>query len=158
MSKREPDHYKVRLQSTDLTQKTPNYKHSARIFIHQAEFLTSGFTSGCVCAVEIGSVRKEGVAWLQRDKNVGKGIVTISRAFQRAAGLKLEDVVKVTPVAGGSDVPDAAAVVARPVSGDVSLLSGREHDRWEFELERRLGEYLYPQTNLVHLPELTDRS
>ena len=139
MSKKEPDHYKVRLQSTDLTQKTPNYKHSARILIHQAEFLTSGFTSGCVCAVETGPVRREAVAWLQRDKNVGKGIITISRAFQKAAGLKLEDVVKVTPVPGGSDVPDAGAVVARPVVGDVSSLSGRERDRWEFELERRLG-------------------
>ncbi|RYP72712.1 hypothetical protein DL771_004048 [Monosporascus sp. 5C6A] len=135
MSNREPEHYKVRLQSTDLTQKTPNYKHSARIFIHPADFLTFGFTSGCICNVEIGPVRREAIAWPQRDKNVGKGIVTVSRAFQRAAGLKLEDVVRVTPA---GDVPGAASIIARPTAGDTSSLVGRERERWEFELERRL--------------------
>lgn len=140
MSKKELDRYKVRLQSTDLTQKTPNYKHSARVFIHAADFHTSGFSSGGLCVVETGSVRREAVTWLQRDKNIGKGIVTVSRAFQRAAGLTLEDVIRVTPVIGGSDVPDAGAIVARPVSGDLPSLAGRELERWEFELERRLGE------------------
>ncbi|RYP03070.1 hypothetical protein DL764_005419 [Monosporascus ibericus] len=135
MSRREPDLYKVRLQPTDLTQKTPNYKHSARIFIHPAEFVTFGFTSGCLCNVEIGPVRREAIAWLQPDRNVGKGIVTVSRAFQRAAGLKLEDVVRVTPA---GDVPCAASVIARPSAGDISSLVGKEHQRWEFELERRL--------------------
>ncbi|RYP05063.1 hypothetical protein DL765_009958 [Monosporascus sp. GIB2] len=135
MSKKEPEHYKVRIQSTDLTQKTPSYKHSARIFIHPAEFITFGFTSGCLCNVEIGPVRREAIAWPQRDKNVGKGIVTVSRAFQRAAGLKLEDVVRVTPA---GDVPDATSIMARPTAGDTSSLVGRERLRWEFELERRL--------------------
>ncbi|RYP26483.1 hypothetical protein DL768_011717 [Monosporascus sp. mg162] len=135
MSKRELEHYKVRIQSTDLTQTNPNYKHSARIFIHPVEFHTFGFTSGCLCNVEIGPVRREAIAWPQRDKNVGKGIVTVSRAFQGAAGLKLEDVVRVTPA---GDVPDAASVIARPTAGDTSSLVGRERERWEFELERRL--------------------
>ncbi len=149
MSKKEPDHYKVRLQSTDLTQKTPNYKHSARVFIHQAEFLTSGFTSGSLCIIETGLVRREAVAWLQRDKNVGKGIVTVSRTFQRAAGLKLEDVVRVTPAPGGSDVPHAGPIIARPVAGDISCLAGREHERWEFELERRIGEHSSPILHVI---------
>ena len=109
-------------------------------------FLTSGFTSGSLCIVETGTVRREAVAWLQRDKNVGKGIVTISRAFQRAAGLKLEDIIRVTPAPGGSDVPDAGPIIARPVTGDISSLAGRERERWEFELERRLGEILFSMT------------
>lgn len=142
MSRKDPDQYKVRLQSTDLTQKTPNYKHSARVFIHAADFHTSGFSTGGLCVVEVGPVRREAVTWLQRDKNVGKGIVTISRAFQRAAGLKLEDIARVTPVPAGDNVPDAGSIVARPVTGDISSLTGRELERWEFELERRLGENL----------------
>lgn len=151
MSRKDPDQYKVRLQSTDLTQKTPNYKHSARVFIHAADFHTSGFSTGGLCIIEIGTVRREAVTWLQRDRNVGKGIITISRAFQSAVGLKLEDTVRVTPIPEGSDVPDAGPVVARPVSGDISSLTGRELERWEFELERRLGEYLILNTTCNYL-------
>ncbi|RYP35608.1 hypothetical protein DL767_003720 [Monosporascus sp. MG133] len=135
MPKLEVEHYKVRVQSTDRTQKTPNYKHSARIFIHPVEFHAFGFTTGCLCNVEIGPVRREAIAWPQRDKNIGKGIVTVTRAFQSAAGLKLDDMVRVTPA---GDVPDAGAIIARPTAGDTSSLVGRERQRWVFELERML--------------------
>ncbi|KAI0013134.1 hypothetical protein F4779DRAFT_565910 [Xylariaceae sp. FL0662B] len=133
--------FKVRIQPQDVpNQKNPNHKQAAKVFIHPTTFAQGGFITAHLCNVEAdGLDRWEVVAWPAPDKNVANNIVSISRAFQKAAGLELGQVVRLTP--GSTPAPDAGVVVMSEITPDASPLPASEQTRWQYHLESRLGQY-----------------
>ncbi|KAI1074944.1 AAA-domain-containing protein [Whalleya microplaca] len=140
------DDFKIRIQPQDVpNQKNPNHKHAAKVFIHPTTFAQGGFTTAHLCNVETDdTVRWEVVAWPAPDRNVANNIISISRAFQKAAGLELSRVVRVTP--GSGPTPDAGVVVMREITPDASPLPPSEQTRWQYHLESRLevAEFILP--------------
>ncbi|KAI1210012.1 uncharacterized protein F4807DRAFT_425329 [Annulohypoxylon truncatum] len=137
------DDFKIRLQPQDVAnQKNPTYKNAAKIFIHPTTFAQGGFTTAHLCNVETdGPVRLEAVAWPAPDKNVANNIISISRVFQKLAGVELGQIARVTP--GNGPVPDAGVVIMRETTPDSVPLPSSEQTRWQYHLESRLGELHY---------------
>ncbi|KAF3055609.1 ATPase family gene 2 protein [Daldinia childiae] len=140
------DDFKVRLQPQDVAnQKNPTYKNAAKIFIHPTTFAQGGFTTAHLCNVETdGPTRWEAVAWPAPDKNVANNIISVSRVFQKLAGLELGQFAKVTP--GNGPVPDAGVVIMREITPDPLPLPASEQTRWQYHLESRLevAEFILP--------------
>ncbi|KAI2614190.1 AAA-domain-containing protein [Hypoxylon fragiforme] len=138
------DDFKIRLQPQDVaSQKSPNFRNSAKIFIHPTTFAQGGFNTAHLCNIEVEELgRWELVAWPAPDKNVANNIVSISRVFQKKAGLELGQMAKVTP--GNGPVPDAGVVVMREITPDATPLPPSEQTRWQYHLESRLevAEYI----------------
>lgn len=136
------DDFKIRLQPQDVaSQKSPNFRNSAKIFIHPTTFAQGGFNTAHLCNIEVEELgRWELVAWPAPDKNVANNIVSISRVFQKKAGLELGQMAKVTP--GNGPVPDAGVVVMREITPDATPLPPSEQTRWQYHLESRLGKSL----------------
>lgn len=139
------DDFKIRLQPQDVAaQKNPNYKNAAKLYIHPTTFAQGGFTTAYLCNVETdGPTRWEAVAWPAPDKNVANNIVSVSRIFQKKAGLELGQMARVTP--GNGSVPDAGAVLMKEITADddAAPLPPSEQTRWQYHLESRLGEFLH---------------
>ncbi|KAI1143008.1 AAA-domain-containing protein [Hypoxylon sp. FL0543] len=139
------DDFKIRLQPQDVAgQKNPNYKNAAKIFIHPTTFAQGGFTTAHLCNVETdGPTRLQAVAWPAPDKNVANNIISISRIFQKLAGVELGQTARVTP---GGPVPDAGAVIVKETTPDAPPLPPSEQTRWQYHLESRLevAEYILP--------------
>ncbi|KAI1381740.1 AAA-domain-containing protein [Hypoxylon crocopeplum] len=140
------DDFKIRLQPQDVAnQKNPNHKNAAKIFIHPTTFAQGGFGTAHLCNVETdASGRLEAVAWPAPDKNVANNIVSISRVFQKLAGLELGQIARVTP--GNGPVPDAGVVIMRDITPEAIPLPPSEQTRWQYHLESRLeiAEYILP--------------
>ncbi|KAI0136042.1 AAA-domain-containing protein [Hypoxylon sp. NC0597] len=139
------DDFKIRLQPQDVAgQKNPNYKNAAKIFIHPTTFAQGGFTTAHLCNVETdGPTRFQAVAWPAPDKNVANNIISISRIFQKLAGLELGQTARVTP---SGPVPDAGVVIMKEITSDAAPLPPSEQTRWQYHLESRLeiAEYILP--------------
>ncbi|KAI0019526.1 AAA-domain-containing protein [Xylariomycetidae sp. FL0641] len=141
--------FKVRLQPQDVAanQKNPNQKNAAKIFIHPSTFAQAGFTTAYLCTAETDAgIRREAVAWPAPDKNVANNIASISRVFQKAVGLELGQVIRLTP--GHGPVPAARVVVMRETASDAGSMASSEEARWQYTLESRLetAEYILPGT------------
>ncbi|KAI5866936.1 AAA-domain-containing protein [Durotheca rogersii] len=140
------DDFKIRLQPQDVaSQKTPNHKNAAKVFIHPTAFVQGGFTTAHICLVEAEpGIRLEAVAWPAPDKNVASNILSVSRVFQKTAGLELGQIARVTP--GSGPVPAAGTVTMEDVTADASPLPVSEQTRWQYHLESRLeiAEYILP--------------
>ncbi|KAI2618862.1 AAA-domain-containing protein [Hypoxylon sp. NC1633] len=138
------DDFKIRLQPQDVAnQKNPNYKNAAKVFIHPTTFVQGGFGTAHLCNVETETQgRWEAVAWPAPDKNVANNIVSISRVLQKAAGLELGQIAKVTP--GNGPVPDAGVVTMKEINLEAVPLPPSEQTRWQYHLESRLeiAEYI----------------
>ncbi|KAI1461956.1 AAA-domain-containing protein [Annulohypoxylon moriforme] len=141
------DDFKIRLQPQDVAnQKNPTYKNAAKIFIHPTTFAQGGFTTAHLCNVETdGGARLEAVAWPAPDKNVANNIISISRVFQKLAGVELGQIARVTP--GNGPVPDAGVVIMKEITPDSVPLPSFEQTRWQYHLESRLeiAEFILPQ-------------
>ncbi|KAI2465500.1 AAA-domain-containing protein [Annulohypoxylon bovei var. microspora] len=141
------DDFKIRVQPQDVAnQKNPSYKNAAKIFIHPTTFAQGGFTTAHLCNVDIdNSIRLEAVAWPAPDKNVANNIVSISRVFQKLAGVELGQIARVTP--GNGPVPDAGVVIMREITLDAVPLPSSEQTRWQYHLESRLevAEFILPE-------------
>ncbi|CAJ2501962.1 Uu.00g048150.m01.CDS01 [Anthostomella pinea] len=140
--------FKIRPQTQDAaagSNKNPNHKNAAKVFIHPSTFAQAGFTAGHICVLEAdGGIRRDAVAWPLPDKNVANNIASISRVLKDTGGLEYNQMVRLFP---GEAVPEAQVVVMRETTGPgATPLMASEQTRWEHHLAHKLevAEYILP--------------